>query len=1113
MADEVPAGSFTDRNLLFGVLALQADLLTPALFAEACSAWAGRKNTLLADLLVERGWLNPGDRADVEKLLQRKLAKHQGDAQAGLAEITTDPVRQSLAGVDDADVRQSLAGLTTPPQGHVLLSTTAYVPTGNDRYTLSRLHATGGIGRVWLARDASLGRDVALKELRPERAGQPALWARFLREAQVTGQLEHPSIVPVYEVGRRPDEQPFYTMRFVRGRTLAEAARAYHERRARGEAGPLELRELLTAFVGVCQAVAYAHSRGVLHRDVKPQNVVLGDFGEVMLLDWGLAKVTGESEDAAAADRGPVALAGEGKQDETVAGQVLGTPAYMAPEQAEGRLDLLDARTDVYGLGAVLYEVLCGQPPFGGPDTTAVLRRVVHEAPLPPRSVVPGTPRALEAVCLKALAKQPAHRYGKALKLAGEVQRWLADEPVTAYRDPLATRLTRWGRRHRTLAAALAVALVAALGGLGAVLLVQRRANADLAAKNVELADEQAKVQARYVLAEKAIKTFHTGVSEEALLTNDNLKALRTKLLKQAADFYAELEKLLSGQADERSRKALGAAYFQLADLTDKIGDKKEALAVHRQALVLRRELSAEPGADVEARLDVARSLQMVGDQLLTTGDKAGALAAYEEERDIAARLEAEAPSDAVRFALGLSYDKIFLVWYDQGKSEDAFAAKSKALAILRPLAEANPAVAEFQSKLAISYGNLGVIQIETGKSKEGSESYQRAIAILQKLVDAAPAVPEFQQRLAMFHMNLANAQQAGRPQEALEHYERARILQQKLLDDNPAVSSFQENLATSYLNVAGLRTDLGQAKEARESYQRALLMLKKLVDGNPTVLRFQLKLAFTYNNLGQDLAQQQQLPAALDAHNAALPILKKLADGNPTVPRFQLDLALTHTNLGRVLVRLEQLPGARDAYDAALPILKKLVDGHPTELRFKSELALTHNNLGRVLARLEQLPRALDAFDAGLAIRNKLVEAEPKNPLFTNHLGYSYGWRGAARLAAGQPAAAAADLRRAVELWSGNAANDAFTRFELSRALALLAGLGGKAKSAVTTAEAKGFADRSVAALADAIKASWRPAGLDDPKGPDFDALRHREDFRKLLAELAQKSSAPPPK
>src|SRR5262245_25832995 len=207
----------TDRNLLFGVLALQADLLDNDRFAEACSAWAARKETPLADLLVERGWLTAEERGHVEFLLDRKLKKHRGDARAVLAEVTTDQMRRSLAGAADPDIRQSLAGLTPPPAaGHVLLTPTFHAPEPRDRYTLTRLHATGGIGRVWLAHDPSLGRDVALKELLPERAGQPTTWARFLKEAQITGQLEHPGIVPIYEVGKRPEDQaPFYTMKFV----------------------------------------------------------------------------------------------------------------------------------------------------------------------------------------------------------------------------------------------------------------------------------------------------------------------------------------------------------------------------------------------------------------------------------------------------------------------------------------------------------------------------------------------------------------------------------------------------------------------------------------------------------------------------------------------------------------------------------------------------------------------------------------------------------------------------------------------------------------------------------------------------------------------------------
>jgi tRNA A-37 threonylcarbamoyl transferase component Bud32 len=279
----------TDRNLLFGVLALQADLIDTGQFVEACTLWTARKHTRLADLLVERGWIVLADKAHLDYLLERKLAKHSGDARASLAAVSDD-VKRSLAGLGDVDIQQSLASLpgTQDPAIH---PTVSYVPLSGERYQLTRLHATGGIGRVWLARDSDLGRDVALKELRPERADDAKLWKRFLQEARITGQLEHPGTVPVYELGKRPDGQPFYTMQFVKGRTLSETSRAYHQKRAAGHAEPLDLPALLNAFVIVCNTVAYAHSRGVIHRDLKGQNVIVGEFGEVVVLDWGLAKL------------------------------------------------------------------------------------------------------------------------------------------------------------------------------------------------------------------------------------------------------------------------------------------------------------------------------------------------------------------------------------------------------------------------------------------------------------------------------------------------------------------------------------------------------------------------------------------------------------------------------------------------------------------------------------------------------------------------------------------------------------------------------------------------------------------------------------------------------
>jgi serine/threonine-protein kinase len=1004
----------TDRNLLFGVLALQADLLTPARFAEACSAWAACKSAPLADLLVERGWLTPADRTDVEKLLQRKLAKHGGDARSSLAEATTAEVRQSLAGVPDEDLRRSL---TPPPAGHVLLHTTAYAPEARERYTLSRLHATGGIGRVWLARDASLGRDVALKELRPERAGQPVVWGRFLREAQVTGQLEHPGIVPVYDLGRRPaDQAPFYTMRFVRGRTLAEAAQAYHQRRQHGAAGPLELRELLTALIGVCHTVAYAHSRGVLHRDLKPQNVVLGDYGEVMVLDWGLAKVAGEAD----GDSALVAVEADGGAagEQTVAGQVLGTPAYMSPEQAEGRLDLLDARTDVYGLGAVLYEVLTGQAPFSGPDTTAVLRRVVHEPP--PRSVVSGVPRALEAVCLKALAKRPAERYASVRELGSDLQHWLADEPVSAYRDPWTTWLTRWGRRHRTLAAVLAVAVLAALGGLGAVLAVQHRANLELEgknqalaeqqqeveAKNAELAEQQADVEARFEQAQKAISTFHTVVSEDAVMKNPDLKELRTKLLKEAAHFYGDLEKLLAGKTDAKSRQLLAEGQFQLGELTEKIGDVKEALAVYRQALAVRRELVTAPGAGVEARLALSMTLRRVGRALMNTGDAAGALRAYQEARDVAAALEAEAPTDAVRQAL------------------------------------------------AASLNNIGVVLYQTGKPVEALAAYQKAQAIRQKLADASPAVTGFQSDLAMGHFNIGSLlSKTGRPVEALAAYEKHRRILQTLADTNPTVTEFQEKLALNYKTIGPL---LGP-REALAAYERALPICQKLAKDNPAVTGFQLMLADIHSEIGTVLGEAK--PAeALAAWERARAIYQKLADASPSVTEFQLQLA---TNL---------------------------------------------SNIGEFYVRQKRLADAVGPLDQSVVIMQKLANKSPDNTTFKTYLGCIHSVRGFARARTGQPAEAAADLRRAVELLHTDAPLNISQRFYRSWALAQLAGLGGDTKSGVTAVEGAAFADQSVVALRDAIQAGW--ANPDDLKEPEFDLLRKRDDFQKLQKEVEAKAA-----
>lgn len=343
------------------------------------------------------------------------------------------------------------------------------VPFHSDRYVVRQFHARGGIGEVWLAEDMAMGRPVALKRLRERRADQHD---RFLGEARITGQLEHPGIVPVHDLGVDDDGCPYYVMTFIRGRTLKDVIEDYHAGRSSGGDPPEVQRcRLLEIFVKVCEAIAYAHHRGVIHRDLKPDNVMLGPYGETLVLDWGMAKVLNvPDEQRAGGTQAPLTYATASTK--TQAGLVMGSPWYMAPEVAEGRAADADERTDVYLLGATLYHMLTGHAPREGRSVEEIIKLARHAAPPLPRQVKAGVPCALEAICLKAMARDRKNRYAGALELAADVQRFLAGAPVLAYPEPMLARVWRWCKQHRrVLTRSLGAATVLVMAALGVVLI------------------------------------------------------------------------------------------------------------------------------------------------------------------------------------------------------------------------------------------------------------------------------------------------------------------------------------------------------------------------------------------------------------------------------------------------------------------------------------------------------------------------------------------------------------------------------------------------------------------------------------------------------------------
>ncbi len=339
-------------------------------------------------------------------------------------------------------------------------------------YEVLRRLGSGGMGTVYLVRDHDLGRDVALKVLTvPDESG--TLSSRLLAEARHLARLEHPNIVPVHDVGRLTDGRIYYTMKLVRGRRL-DAWR----REAPSRAAALRL------FQRVCEAVAFAHASGVIHRDLKPENVMVGPFGEALVMDWGVAKLMKEAAPLQATPASPFRAArlpeaasagpppgppaddpgpppgdveeetGLGRADGrplTADGAVIGTPAYMAPEQARGQVERLDQRTDVYALGAILYFLLAGRPPFEGASPGETLRRVVGDRPEPLRQIDRTLPKALEALCARAMAAEPSDRYASAREMAEDVERFLDGQPVSAHRETIADKARRLLSRNREM--------------------------------------------------------------------------------------------------------------------------------------------------------------------------------------------------------------------------------------------------------------------------------------------------------------------------------------------------------------------------------------------------------------------------------------------------------------------------------------------------------------------------------------------------------------------------------------------------------------------------------------------------------------------------------------
>ncbi len=898
-----------------------------------------------------------------------------------------------------------MAGSCLPPSGlslgvNIMPNNSKELPSFEvgdwiaGRYRLVRLLGVGGQSQVWLAEDTRLGRSVAVKLLRADRASRPGAWQRFLLEAQVTARLNHPGVPSVHDSGFLEQGLPYIVMRVVEGRSLKDIlAEVWTIGSQSGPPGPDRLGQLLAIFEQVCQTVGYAHSQGYIHRDLKPSNILVGAHGEVQVMDWGLAKClqfrlgTAEPIPGAPTSQETVQcdeMSFEETSDwggaiQTETGTVLGTPAYMPPEQAAGEVNKLGPGSDVFGLGAILCEILTGQPPYVGSTAHEVRLQACRWQIEPALQRLARAPVSAEWVqlCKKCLSFAPEERFSDAEVLARVVAalRQAAEERAQRAERERAEAAVREAeqrkRRRQSLMWSLAIIFVLGLSTVLVGLAWQRARESAHAEYQARLEAQQRQEQAEY----------HRLRAEQALSAEQQARRAEQLARRQERRAREEVLRVLRDLTDD----ALESFVLRATYLSEQEHDFLERLAQHFQTLARVR---GEDQASCCLRAEGYMRLGILNYRLKQLAAAEAALASATSEWESLLQQD----SNNRNYALGLSRVWLVLgyVYRAQYRFHEALETHLHCCKLRQALVRTDPHSPELLDAWASSCQAVGQLLDIQGKPQLAELAFLDGIDACERHLAQQPSATGASRRY--FHLLVELSErflETGRFTEAEHLAQTGRNLAQRMLATQPNDPLAQSNLAEAENLLARCWRRLGRQTDAERAFAQSVAIYRRLAAEFPAAPRYQNSLAaalIRYSIWYRQNGHTRQSDTLLEE---ALALRQRLVQHYPHLPEYARELASAYTLKGNRLASARRYEEAEHFFRRSHQIYQELANRFPDWPTVREDLARAEERLGRILAAQKKPTEALTHLRQAQELITALYQRMPYEVNYRHWLGY----------------------------------------------------------------------------------------------------------------------------